>query len=288
MRQKILVPLDGSETAEAILPQVMRLLQRQPADVVLVEVLGLFPPDFHWSEPETEKRAQRYLRKRSFEFIQRGVEAKFRLRMGSPAPAILETAREERATLIALSTHGRSGLSRFMLGSVAEEVLRTSPVPVLVFRPPEDPRLSRGRIEALPLHSYLLPTDGSEESLSVLPELLEWARPADSRVTLLAVRPRGEADQRWPVEEVPIREAERRLREALIPTAFKIRHGEAAEEILQEARDGRADLVVMATHGRRGPSRWIFGSVTAEVLRTCPVPLMVVHRSPRAPRKLLA
>jgi nucleotide-binding universal stress UspA family protein len=288
MRQRILVPLDGSETAEAILPQVMRLLQRQAADIVLVEVLGLFPPDFHWSAPETEKRARRYLRKRSFEFAHRGVEAKFRLRMGSPAPAILDTAREERATMIALSTHGRSGLSRFLLGSVAEELLRTSPVPVLVFRPPEDPKLSRGRIESMPLRSYLLPTDGSEESLSVLPELLEWARPADSRVTLLAVHPRGDSDQRWPVEEAPIRKAEQDLREALIPAVFKVRYGEAAEEVVQEAREGGADLVVMATHGRRGPSRWIFGSVTAEVLRTCPVPLMAIHRSSRAARKLLA
>src|SRR5579862_8465159 len=153
---RILVPLDGSIQAEAILSHLRRILPRHESKLTLLQAVPL-------ASLAREDEAEKYLRRISFQLTNDGYPSEHILRRGSVAETILESAAEERASLIALSTHGRSGPERWVLGSVAEKVLEASPVPVLVTRSAPLP-FSRGKLESLPIRNFLVPLDGSRRS----------------------------------------------------------------------------------------------------------------------------
>jgi nucleotide-binding universal stress UspA family protein len=141
--ERVLVPLDGSEVAEAILPFVDKVAGPADAEVLLLRVVepltagevmaaaGVPAPDTLFLR---ELEAKRYLAGVERRLTDKGLRVRMGTRLGSPAPEILEAAATGGADLIAMSTHGRSGLGRLVFGSVAEAVLRASPVPVLLIR----------------------------------------------------------------------------------------------------------------------------------------------------------
>jgi nucleotide-binding universal stress UspA family protein len=268
---RILVPLDGSTHAEAILSQLRRILPPHESEVILVQATSHAP----WaSDDDIEK----YMRRAAFLLTNDGYPTNFLIRRGSPAEAILETAANVGASLIALTTHGRTGAARWVLGSVAERVLQASRLPVLVARSfPTD--VCRGLLESRPIRNFLVPLDGSRQSLGALAPVLNLARPVDAHVTLLHVSEPSPYDGRWETPDETLQEADRRLREACIPARVEHRKGEPAEVILSTAEKEQIDLIAMTTHGRSGPSRWIFGSVAARVLRAASIPLLVVRHA---------
>lgn len=283
MNERILIPLDGSETAEAILPQVRRFLQRHAAEVVLLQVRSSLAPDFHFAVPGRSEEVTAYLRKRTFELIQDGIPARAVVRQGPPAEEILDVARKEQASMIAIATHGRRGFSRFALGSVAESVLRSSPLPVLLVRSLPHAPISRGRLEALPFHSIVVPLDGSEASARILPAVVAFARPLDATVTLLHVSEADPEAPHWDPSEKMLNHAGKVLTESCVPVHHALRKGDPADEILRFVEEQAPDLIFMATHGRGGPPRWVMGSVTEKVLRRAPIPLIVAKSSVPAP-----
>jgi nucleotide-binding universal stress UspA family protein len=143
MYQRMLVPLDGSERAEAILSFAEQVAGPLDAEVVLFRVLeppspielvasaGVVTPDTFTLR---EIDAKRYLSEIERRLSKKGLRVRTRVALGSPAEEILTAARSVSADLIAMATHGRSGIGRALLGSVAESVLRASPVPVLLIR----------------------------------------------------------------------------------------------------------------------------------------------------------
>ena len=144
MYKRILVPLDGSKRAEAILRHVEELAQRYDATVVFLRVVepvlvraaleGAYPV---LEQRELERRreeAESYLAARQGEFREKGIEARARVVHGPVVEAILDAAERERADLIALASHGRSGLSWVFYGSVAAGVLHRVDRPLLVVR----------------------------------------------------------------------------------------------------------------------------------------------------------
>jgi nucleotide-binding universal stress UspA family protein len=279
MMDRVLVPLDGSETAERVLPQLRRLMIGRPAaEIIVLRVLDTRSPNLSVVAPSLEAEAERYARRITFQLVHEGRRARSLVLPGGAAATILRVAREEDVSLIVLSTHGRTGLSRLVLGSVAETVLRSSPAPVFLIRafPPPLQTPSRGRIESTPLHSLLVPLDGSDLSLRVLPIVLDLARPLDARVTLLYVNEPPGPNPHWIVPNRPLEEVERDLRAHTVPVTLAVREGDPAAEILAACRTNAADLLVMATHGRSGPVRWLFGSVTENVLHKAEVPMLVV------------
>lgn len=277
MLERILVPLDGSAGAEAILSQLRRILRRHESELALFHALPLYPVGEDDADPE------KYLRRVSFQLTTEGFPSQYLLRPGLPADAILDAAKDERATMIALSTHGRTGVARWVLGSVAEKVLQASPLPVLVARSFPSSTF-RGRLESKSVRNFLVPLDGSRLSLDALQPLRELARPVDAHVTLLHVSEPSPYPNRWDSPDETLKEAEHVLREACIPATVEMRKGDPGEEILKCVEEKEIDLIAMTTHGRSGPSRWIFGSVTAKVLRSASVPLLVVrmtaHKAP--------
>lgn len=142
MYQRVLVPLDGSRVAEAILPFIEQIAGPLDMEVLLVRVVPLTSMEVAAMAKEAqlgepifkELDAQGYLEPLVASLKAKGVRAGARVRIGDPATEIVAAAKEINADLIAMTTHGRSGLGRLLFGSVAEAVLRGSPIPVFLMR----------------------------------------------------------------------------------------------------------------------------------------------------------
>jgi nucleotide-binding universal stress UspA family protein len=285
MLERILVPLDGSQVAEAILTQVRHILVHKAAEVILLRVLTIPPVTETDAGPPTEllvTQATKYVRGLARILGSQGVRVRSRVVEGRAAEGILDIAKEERATLIALATHGRSGLARWVLGSVAEKVVRASPVPVLVVRSFKG--TGKGAVPVgsgnLFVKKILVPLESTRASMDIVPAVVELAQVFGSQVLLLNVC-EGSACA------VPVPQVTRafdRLRESGITVEPLMRQGDAAVEILEACRQEGADLIAMTTHGHTGVSRWMLGSVAEKVLRASPVPLLIV-RAARTPRE---
>ncbi|MCS6774837.1 MAG: universal stress protein [Anaerolineae bacterium] len=145
MFKKILVPLDGSTFSEAVLPYVVELARAHQADVELfcvsVITLPLYPLEspieFEALVREEERQIRGYLDEQAAKLSGQGVAVTTAVGRGSVPEAILNRASAIKADLIAMSTHGRSGISRWLMGSVADRVLHGAHVPVLLVRPEE-------------------------------------------------------------------------------------------------------------------------------------------------------
>ena len=191
--------------------------------------------------------------------------------VGSPADEIAQTAAREHCQLIVMASHGRTGPARWLLGSVAEGVLRQTRCPILLLRP--------APTQASIFHHILVPVDGSEASQRVVHSLAPYLA-VGGKVTMLrssgttlynsAVEIKSDAVQ----EYLDGLEKElRRIQVEGVDLKVKAVDGEAAEAILTFAKDHQCDLIAMSTHGRSGFRRFWLGSVTEKVARnaTCPV-----------------
>ncbi len=140
MFKRILVPLDGSRLAEAILPEVAELARAIRAEVVLLRVAiahvfpGIDPIHLADEEVRVVQEAEGYLSRVAERLAREAIGVKTTVRYGEAAAEIVDQVATEGADLVAMSTHGRSGLSRLVMGSVAEEVVREARVPVLLLR----------------------------------------------------------------------------------------------------------------------------------------------------------
>ncbi|MBK8783660.1 MAG: universal stress protein [Anaerolineales bacterium] len=142
MYRKILVPLDGSKVAEGALPHAKALAYAVGAELILLNVGANPTMDFAFSDPglaqdamlEQEERSQKYITEIENELKSAGFKTSTQLRVGSVADVILGVAEELQVDVIAMSTHGRTGPARWLLGSIAERVVHNSKVPVLLIR----------------------------------------------------------------------------------------------------------------------------------------------------------
>jgi nucleotide-binding universal stress UspA family protein len=142
MYRKILVPLDGSKTAEGVLPHAQALAYSEGAELILVNVAANPAMDYVFSDPglaqqaeqAQEEQSQSYMAKVEKQLEAAGFRVSTQLRVGAVADVILDVAEEMQVDLIAMSTHGRTGAARWLLGSVADRVVRASKIPVLLIR----------------------------------------------------------------------------------------------------------------------------------------------------------
>ena len=157
MYKRAIVPLDGSMVAEGIIPFILEIAGPLDMEVVLLRVVVPIPPSViegsrHVEVEDREKRrleAEEYLAPIVSELRTKGVRVTTQVRRGEPTDEILAGAKEARADLIAMTTHGRSGFGRLLFGSVAEAVLRHSEVPVFLMRQTEAQVAARAASEAL-------------------------------------------------------------------------------------------------------------------------------------------
>jgi nucleotide-binding universal stress UspA family protein len=142
MYRRILVPLDGSKVAEGVLPHAKSLAYSEGAELILLTVAANPALDFAFSDPglaqsavqEQEEGSRKYIAKIENELKSAGFKVSTLLRVGSVAEVILGVAEELQVDIIAMSTHGRTGPARWLLGSIAERVVHNSKVPVLLIR----------------------------------------------------------------------------------------------------------------------------------------------------------
>ena len=145
MFKRVIIPLDGSELAEAILPFIIQIAGPLDIEVTLVRVLQPVPPEVVEGVGrvmiddvgQRQAEAQTYLADLATSIGTSGVRVRTDVRIGVPVREIVECVRERDADLVAMTTHGRSGLGRFLFGSVAEAVLRQAEVPVFFLRQTE-------------------------------------------------------------------------------------------------------------------------------------------------------
>jgi len=298
MRKSILIPLDGSPFGEQALPMGLDLARRMGAEVHLVHVHQPVRPAPYAEgiaayngelEEEARTREEQYLANlanRSAETA--GVVVRRALLDGPVAPALSRYADEEEIGLVVMTTHGRGGISRAWLGSVADALIRQVKVPVLFLRPgkeagPEQPREFR---------RILIPLDGSELAESVLATAEAIGRLSDAEYTLLHIvvppfvlgPPRSavlvepgegpEILERWS-DDYLARVAARMSAAGLRVRAVVETYPNAAQGILDYARAHDIDLIAMSTHGRVGFSRIALGSVSDKVLRGADVPVLL-------------
>lgn len=276
MIERIVVPLDGSLTAEAILPQVRRVLYRNDSEVILVR--AVIPPTVENTIEAAQSElavAREYILGQLERLEKAGVRTKYVVRIGSPVGVVLDVVEEQKATMIAMATHGTTGVSRFLFGSVAEAVMRNSPVPVLLLRPFWSYEVvSPVRPEQSPIRNLLLPVDGSDLSMAALPGVIEFAELFETRVVLLRVLEEKEEKAEAEKQLAALAKA---IEKTGVETLTLMEKGDPLEQILKAVRFHGIDLIAMTTHGRTGLSRVVTGSVTEEVLRQATVPLLVTR-----------
>jgi len=291
MIKTILVPLDGSELAEQVLPYTSELARRAGAELLLltsIQPVGIWDATATAINWEREERlAQDYLEAQKVRLEAGGVKIRVKHRHGEAAAGILEIAEEEDVSLIALSTHGRSGISRWLFGSVADRIVQNSHVPLLMIRPDDraEPRTVFEKV--------LVPLDGSEVAASVLPFVEEVAKLFGASLVLYHAVPPVSAypgfetvnpqidgkvltemqDQAKDLLSRAAREIEDRGVHATVAVSIDL----AVDGILRAARETGSDLIAIGTHGRSGLGRMVLGSVANAVMRRSEIPCLLVH-----------
>ncbi len=290
--KKILVPRDFSPCSEQALQHALDLAGRTGAEVHLLFAEVLYV-DVQAPTAKGRDAAQEALRERLMVGIEQEGEAsgvRFEsavVRDIAPAPAIVAYAEEHDIDLIVMGTHGRRGLRRLLLGSTAEEVVRTAPCPVFTVRRPETPV---GGLEGV--NAILVPIDFSRHARTALRHAKELAALYHTRLDLLHIieeqlHPAFYNTGVWSIydllpniEEKAVEELRTFYRETEGPLGgdvdFHVRYGHAAREIAVFARENDNDLVVMATHGLRGLDHFLLGSVAEKVVRQSPAPVFTV------------
>lgn len=298
MYSQILVPLDGSKTAEAVLPLARCFAHSLQVPVELLAVVDIAEMVRHGSADQTSmirtmvgdatRRFDDYLERVAKNFPSAKVH--WTVQNGNAAEAIIDSAQAKKQTLIAMATHGRSGLDRWLVGSVTEKVLRGASNSTLVVRAKEEKNPVWGMAT---LKRVIVPLDGSELSERVLPYVEELAKGLDLEVTLIRVyggllaagdgfyNP-GQIDafiarHRAESEKYLASKTDDLKRKGLNKVSFAAKEGLDADEIIAAARETPDTLIAMCTHGRSGVQRWTLGSVTETVVRHSETPVLVVR-----------
>lgn len=292
----ILVPLDGSDLAERAVSVAAALARRAAAELLLVHVhMPISANPIHVEGlPVIDEQMRSLRRDHEQAYLagasQRlsGVGASTALLDGPVAVALSEHAERSGARLIVMTTHGRGGFDRAWLGSVADELARISPVPLLLVRP--EPGQAPD-----PLRRILVPLDGSLLAEAILEPAVWLARlEPDAELVLLRVVPSAVAATWVPdpalaasiaAQELAGREQDareyledvlRRLGASGLPVRTRLEVAVSVPAaILEVAREERAEVVALATHGRSGVVRMALGSVADKVVRASRLPILL-------------
>jgi nucleotide-binding universal stress UspA family protein len=286
MTKQILVPLDGSKEAEAILSEVQRVATVWDN----VHLLHLLPPlptpvgldPTHMITLQNQAEAYLDATRERWLIGQKGINV---VNSGDPASGILGYALEKNIDLIAMTTHGRSGMARFLFGSVAATVVRKAQLPVLLTRPDI---LHHAR----PLRRILVSVAGSETPNDLLTTVKSLAGNGTDIVLFHVVPPVQDPAPQW-APPTPLSLSSRpehhlqELADSLEDQGYiawpSVTSGDPVEKILEQARKLDVDLIALATHARSGLERLLAGSVAEGVLRKASVsvllqkPLVIHH-----------
>ena len=325
MFQRILVPLDGSQRAEQAIPLAVRLARASGGSLLFLRIvppllmtgMAPYPPvaltylqNLQSLEEQQWASAQAYLEKsmEASEFA--GLDMHAAVHVGPPASVILQVVQEQSIDLVVLCSHGFTGIKRWALGSVAQKVVRHSPVPVFLLR---EQHLNLTKKVAQPIRALVALDGSSFAEAALLPTahlVAALSSPAEGALHLLQVmrRPAPEEEREYwlgGLADDVYRAAHRAADESLysaraallrelsgklsVQVDWSVAEGsDIAHTLIQVAEGGKgpaiqrpSDVLGLAAHGRGGIQRWVVGSVAERVLQGSTLPLFLVH--PQAP-----
>lgn len=286
--QKILVPLDGSDLAEKALPYAKTIAKLKNSEVIF------FAVSVTTSGGRRDRLLKSYLDVNAKSLESQGIKVSTAVTYGDVAEDIIEYADKHKVDLIIISTHGYSGIKRWMLGSVTQKVLYGTCTPVLLIKS-KSPEISR-----LEFKKILIPLDGSLFSEATFPYVEELTKDTNSEIMLLQVseppvvpsygnrpiNPTWEKyrDTLWAEIHQQSIEYLKKVQTDLRKRGVKIKSqvikgelGEVAQSIMQTAKKENVDLVAIATHGHTGVSRWVYGSVTNRIVEESLQPVLLIR-----------
>ncbi|QDZ39836.1 universal stress protein [Euhalothece natronophila Z-M001] len=308
MYRKILVPLDGSEAAEAIIPHVANLAKYDGAQVIFAQVIepatrsGIINIEQDQEvtfKPQKIDEAKNYLTRWQEQFAQDGLSADILLLRGVAVDAILHAIEQMDIDVLAFTSQGRSGLKKAIYGSVSAALLNRAPCPMLVAD-------SKTKVSLKTNNRILVPLDGSKESEKILSHVQHIAQLYEAKLILVRVVRSASykaafvnLDKEIKEEVVPehllsqlgkhqelekIKEAKKYLlnwksqfQEQGIDVEVNLLYGQPIDSILAVAERSEADLVAMTSQAKAGLDEFLYGSVASGLLNRLGRPMFIIH-----------
>ena len=287
MYDRILLATDGSDHTRRAAEYVRTLGDRFDVEVHVLAVadVGSVSVAFDTGgvEQEVVERLQRQCEEWATETAEFVDAAETAVVSGKPREEILDYAAAHDVDLLAMGTHGRTGIRRYVIGSVTEHVLRRAEAPVLTAR--ADERANGGDISRV-----LVPTDGSDAAEAAVDHAVAVAEACGAAVRVLSVvdtRALAAQSELAPSDvmlesleersEHAVNEVAERCEAAGLSVETAVARGAPSRAVCEDAAENNADLVVMGTRGRSGLDRVLLGSVTERTVRHAPVPVMAVR-----------
>jgi nucleotide-binding universal stress UspA family protein len=292
MYKRILVPLDGSQTAEIVLPYAEDIAARFGAKIVLVSVSDSGAADsVHLYSLYLERVKEQIQRRLKGRKTKREAKLRSVILQGKPADEILRYAADNNINLIVMASHGSSSRGPWSLGNIAGKVLRATESPVLLIRTPANKAVAR---QKRLVKKILVPLDGSEPGKAAIPHAEEMARVLSASLVFFQVLEPitgwAGADTSVPSQSGLEGKTKRKnlardylndivkpLKERGLKISTAVAFGSPADQILDYARAKSIDIIAMSTHGRSGIGRWVFGSVTDKVLHAGDAAVLVIR-----------
>ncbi len=305
MFNPILVPLDGSQLAECVLPQVGAIARSFDAEITLLCMLeknqaGASAQLFdllNWQINKT--KAAFYLEKIKARFQESGLRAQTTVLEGLVAEGITEYAQNQGMKLIILSSHGRSGLTQWGISSITQKIILSAPTSLLIVRAHQYAAHS-GDLSETPLYQRILvPLDGSQRAENVLPIITQLAHFHQSQIHIVQVVQTPEMARQMPPapedidlsNRVVARNREeaghyleqvksRSYLEGIAVQTHLMTSDNAAVALHQLEEQEQIDMVTLSAHGYSGNHQWPYGSMVNNFIMYGKAPLLIVQDLP--------
>ena len=294
--KNLLIPLDGSKLAESVLPYAAQVAKKLNVSVTLLHIIETDAPEKVHGQQHLTKPAQaeKYLNSISSLEIFKYVGVEFHVHEMSVkdvAKSISEHSQELQQDLVVLCTHGSSGIHHILFGSIAQQVISLGTTPVLLVN-----SLQVYPAEGCKLEKFLIPLDGNPDHEHVLDYAVKFAKLCGAAVHLFVAIPRfgnmsGEftqANRLLPgttsrMMDMIVADAEEYLTKLKVKmelSGLKVSSGysrnDPADAITVEAKKNNADLIILATHGKKGAEAFWEGSITPKISKSSKIPLLLV------------
>jgi len=298
MYTRIIIPLDGSQVAEQVLPYARFLAKALAIPVNLLQVIDLDavallanPEQGRYIDTvldDLTRDGRAYLQTVAQSIAGASVECL--VEKGKAEEVLIEHAAADKDSLMIMATHGRSGIQRWLLGSVADKVLHGTTNHVLLIRATEQGKSAGDAV----LKTVIVPFDGSPLAEQVLPHVADLAKRLGLEIILTrayALPPAVAPDAYGTYTEELINQLEVDARAYLAAKLGGLKEkglknittvpdfGYGAEEIIKIARQTPDNFIAMCSHGRSGIRRWVLGSVTERVVRHSGDPVLIIRAS---------
>ncbi len=300
MFKRLLVPLDGSQMAESVIPAVLFLQEKLAVSVNLVHIVEKNAPrEVHGQHHlASEAEAESYLRELAQKSFSKSTKVNLHVHSAeieNVAKSISDHVEELESDLIVMCTHGRGGMHHLLVGSIAQQVIAMGATPVLLIKPPAEENIPAFQIEKI-----LTPLDGqADHEISLEKSKYLAKKLGGSLHLLLVVHTYGHLSGQWTTTsrllpgsttellDIEVQNATEYLgnlkdqleKEGFTATADVFR-GDPADVITKFTLDMKIDLIALGTHAKKGIDAFWAGSITPKICKKCPVPFLLIPIHP--------